>query len=247
MRFYFSLLVLLTISLGGIAQGVENFEVGPYEVDYRGAGDYKFRLRKGVDLYEYFGLKKDTTILVAEKEASPIKHAFQVNAFLSMPRYLNNGTSNVWCIDGSWKQRIGNKLYCNAGLSLGLSFGKYGVAYKNYKDYDDEDDKYAETMFEIGIPLSIEWTNLNDKKAALYGGVGLVPTIYFGGKDSAGEKKSGLLIAPRIDVGGYLPIGKMLVRIGGFAQYNINCASGEDIFKDRIGRFFVGANIGLLF
>lgn len=247
MKFYFSILVLLAISLGGYAQVVENFEVGPYEVDYKGDGDYKFRLRKGVDLYEYFGLKKDTTIVVAEKTATPIKHAIQVNAFLSIPRYLDNGTSNVWGIDGSWKQKIGNKLYYNAGLSLGLSFGKYGDAYKHYKDYDPKEGKFTETMFELGIPLSIEWTNLNDKKAALYGGIGLVPTIYFGAKDAAGDSKSGFLIAPRIDVGGYLPIKKIPVRLGFFAQYNINCASGENLFKERIGRFFIGANVGLLF
>ena len=245
MKFYFSILVLLAISLGGYAQVVENFEVGPYEVDYKGDGDYKFRLRKGVDLYEYFGLKKDTTIVVTEKTATPIKHAIQVNAFLSIPRYLDNGTSNVWGIDGSWKQKIGNKLYYNAGLSLGLLFGKYGEVYSYYQD--SENGKYKETIFEIGIPLSIEWTNLNDKKAALYGGIGLVPTIYFGAKNAVGDSKSGLLIGPRLDLGGYLPIGKTLVRLGGFAQYNFNCASGEDLFKERIGRFFIGANVGLLF
>ena len=244
MKFYFSLLVLLAISLGGFAQ-VENFEVGPYEVDYKGAGDYKFRLRKGVDLYDYFVLKKDTTIVMAEKAATPIKHAIQVDVFMSIPRYLDNGTSNVWGIEGSWKQKIGNKLYCNAGLALGVSFGKYGEVYNYYQD--SENGKYKETMFEIGIPLSIEWTNLNDKKAALYGGIGLVPTIYFGAKNAVGESKSGLLIGPRLDLGGYLPIGKMLVRLGGFAQYNFNCASGEDLFKERIGRFFIGANVGLLF
>lgn len=247
MKFYFSLLALLSISLGAYAQVVENFEVGPYEVDYKGAGDYKFRLRKGVDLYDYFGLKKDTTIVVADKTATPIKHAIQVNAFLSIPRYLDNGTSNVWGIDGSWKQKIGNKLYYNAGLSFGVSFGKYGDAYENYKDYDKENYKYSETMFEIGLPLSIEWTNLNDKKATLYGGVGVVPTFYLGAKNAMGEKKSGFLIAPRIDVGGYLPIGKIPVRIGLFAQYNICCANGENLFKERIGRFFIGANVGLLF
>ena len=57
---------LLVIAMAGFAQSVDNFEVGPYEIDYKGPGDYKYRLRKDVNLYDYFGLKKDTTILVVE-------------------------------------------------------------------------------------------------------------------------------------------------------------------------------------
>lgn len=246
MKKFFSLVAFLTISVAGFAQDVDNFEVGPYEVDYKSSGDYKFRLRKGVDLYEYFGLKKDTTIQVTENPTLPIKGAFQLNAFMSLPRYVANGASNVWGVDGSWKQKIGQQVYFNAGLSVGVSVGKYGEAYKDYKDFDD--DAYTETMFEVGLPLSIELCNLDRKKATLYGGVGVVPTFYTGGKDPAGESKSGLFVAPRIDVGGYLPIGNQLVRLGGFAQYDINCSGGDyDIFKERIGQFFIGANIGLVF
>lgn len=246
MKKVFSLVAFLTIFVAGFAQDVDNFEVGPYEVDYKGSGDYKFRLRKGVDLYEYFGLKKDTTIQVVDTPTSPIKGAFQLNAFMSIPRFVVNGVSNVWGVDGAWKQRIGQQLFFNAGLSVALSMGKYGEAYQKYKDW--EDGNYSETMFEIGVPLSVELCNLDRKKATMYGGIGVVPTFYTGGKDEAGDSKSGLFIAPRIDIGGYLPIGKQLVRLGGFAQYDINCSGGDyDIFKERIGRFFIGANIGLVF
>lgn len=246
MKKVFSLVAFLTIFVAGFAQDVDNFEVGPYEVDYKGSGDYKFRLRKGVDLYEYFGLKKDTTIQVVDTPTSPIKGAFQLNAFMSIPRFVVNGVSNVWGVDGAWKQRIGQQLFFNAGLSVALSMGKYGEAYQKYKDW--EDGNFSETMFEIGVPLSVEFCNLDRKKATMYGGIGVVPTFYTGGKDEAGDSKSGLFIAPRIDIGGYLPIGKQLVRLGGFAQYDINCSGGDyDIFKERIGRFFIGANIGLVF
>ena len=246
MKKFFSLVAFLTISVTGFAQDVDNFEVGPYEVDYKGSGDYKFRLRKGVDLYEYFGLKKDTTIQVVDAPTSPIKGAFQLNVFMSIPRFVVNGVSNVWGIDGAWKQKIGQQLYFNAGLSVALSIGKYGEAYQNYNDWEDGD--FSETMLEIGVPLSVELCNLDRKKATMYGGIGVVPTFYTGGKDEAGDSKSGLFIAPRIDIGGYLPIGKQLVRLGGFAQYDINCSGGDyDIFKERIGRFFIGANIGLVF
>ena len=246
MKKFFSMIALLALSMSGFAQDVDNFEVGPYEVDYKGSGDYKFRLRKGVDLYEYFGLKKDTTIQVMENPSLPIKGAFQLNVFMSLPRYIANGASNVWGVDGSWKQKIGQQVYFNAGLSVGVSVGKYGEAYKDYKDFDD--GAYTETMFEVGLPLSIELSNLDRKKASLYGSIGVVPTFYTGGKDAAGESKSGFLLAPRLDIGGYLTLGKQLVRLGGFAQYDINLTAGDyDIFKERIGRFFIGANIGLVF
>lgn len=246
MKKFFSLMVFLTIVMVGSAQHVDNFEVGPYEVDYKGTGDYKFRLRKGVNLYEYFGLKKDTIVQVAKTSAVPVNGAFQVNAFMSLPRYGVNGVSNVWGIDGTWKQKIGRQLYVNAGLSLGMSFGKYGDAYRDYKDW--EDGFYTETMFEIGVPLSIEASQLDREKASVYGGFGVVPTFYSGGKDAAGDSKSGLLVAPRVDVGGYIPAGSQIVRLGGFVQYNINCSAGDyDIFKERIGRLFIGANFGLVF
>ena len=246
MKKFFFMIALLTLSVSGFAQDVDNFEVGPYEVDYKGSGDYKFRLRKGVDLYEYFGLKKDTTIQVVENPSLPIKSAFQLNAFMGLSRFVVNGASNVWGVDGSWKQMIGRQVYFNAGLSVGISIGKYGEAYKNYKDF--EDDAYKETMFEVGVPLSIELSNLDRDKSSLYGCIGVVPTFFTGGKDAAGENKSGFLLAPRLDIGAYLPLGKQLVRLGGFAQYDINLSAGDyDIFKERIGRFFVGANIGLVF
>lgn len=246
MKRFFLLITFNAFFVAGFAQDVDNFEVGPYEVEYKGSGDYRFRFRKGIDLYEYFGLKKDTIIQVKEEQSSPITGAFQVNAFMSLPRYVIGGISNVWGVDGSWKQKIGQQIYFNAGLSIGISFGKYGVAYKEYKDW--KDGVFSETMFEIGIPLSIELSNLDRKKSSMYGSVGVVPTFYTGGKDAVGDSKSGLFVAPRIDVGGYLPLGKQLVRLGGFVQYDINCSSGDnDIFKERIGRFFVGANIGLVF
>lgn len=246
MKKIFSLVAFLSFSVLSIAQDVDNFEVGPYEVDYKGSGDYKFRLRKEVDLYEYFNLKKDTIVQTVESPTVPIKGALQVNVFMSLPRHTVNGTSNKWGIDGTWKQAIGQQLYVNAGLSLGISLGTYGDAFKDYKDW--EDGFYKETMFEIGIPLSIELSQLDKEKATLYGSIGVVPTFYTGGKDATGESKSGLLLAPRIDLGGYIPVGEQLVRLGGFVNYNINFSgSYYDIFKERIGQVFLGANLGLVF
>lgn len=218
-------IAFFAVSFAGFAQDVENFEVGPYEVAYKGSGDYKFRLRKGIDLYEYFGLKKDTIIQVVETPTSPIKGAFQLNVAMSMPRYHYYG----WGINGAWKQQIGTLLYFNGGLSANLLTGS------------------SNPMFEVGLPLSVELCNLDRKKASMYCGAGIVPTFYAGGKDEADESKLGLFIAPRIDVGGYFPMAMKLVRLGAFLQYNINCSGGDyDIYKEQFGRFYIGANIGFV-
>lgn len=258
MRKLLSLVAFFAVSIVGQAQDVDNFEVGPYEVEYKGSGDYKFRLRKDVNLYEYYGLKKDTLIQNKEEASKSVMGAFQLNVSMSLPRYVTNGASNVFGIDGSWKQKIGNKLYFNAGLSLAMSFGKYGEAWKSlYADeWKGKDGTFTESLFEVGVPLSIELGSLDYKKSSLYGSVGVVPTFYTGVKSRSvvgndGEKiedgKSGFFVAPRLDVGGYFPIGNQLVRLGGFVQYNVNCSGDDfDVFKERIGRLFVGANIGLV-
>ena len=111
-------------------------------------------------------------------------------------------------------------------------------------------------MLEVGVPISIEYSKLDYKKATLYAGIGITPTYYstiraketIANEEFDAEKKSGFYIAPRIDFGGYIPLNSQIFRIGVFAQYNINCTNEDgNIFKERIGRLFVGANIGLLF
>lgn len=238
--------MLLSISFAKAQDVVDDFNVGPYEVYYKGQGDVNYRLKKGVDLYEYFGLKRDTAIYVNEAQISPIKNAFQLNISVSIPRYVANGTSNVWGVDGGWKHKIGQGLYLNTGLSIAMAFGTYGESHKNYETWGSE--SYSETMYEIGVPLLLELCELYRKKASIYGSIGVVPTFYSSAKDSGGENKSGMFIAPKLEFGGYLPVGKRFIRLGGFAQYDINCSGGDyDIFKERIGRLFIGANIGLVF
>lgn len=229
----------------GYAQNVDHFEVGPYEVDYRGEGDYKSRLKKGIDLYEYYGFKKDTVVQRVEEAAVPVNHSIQVNLSFMLPRYTPNSASNVFGIDGQWKQRLADGVYFNGGLSLSMSFCKYGTYWNN--EY--------ESLFEIGVPLSVELSNIDRKHASLYVSIGITPTFYGSTKEIESTDgfivggKSGFFIAPRIDVGGYIPVGNTLVRLGGFLQYNVNCSKDDndkDIFKERIGRCFLGANIGLV-
>lgn len=252
MKKLFSFIAVLAVSVAGYAQSVENFEVGPYEVEYKGAGDYRFRLRKGVDLYEYFNLKKDTTIQVVETQpqsspaaATPLKHGIQVG--INMEGCLTNISrySSVYGINGSWKHHVGKSIYLNGGLSLGFAFATVGI--QQYEKYN---------MFELGIPLSVEFSNISRQKACFYAGIGLVPTVYSTISASykpekpgvEAQKYSGLYIAPQIDLGGYIPVGNHLVRIGIYWRYKINCSTKDyDIYQQLIGRTFLGVNAGFVF
>ncbi len=245
--------VLLVMSITGYAQNVDNFVVGPYEVDYKGEGDFKYRLRKGIDLYEFFGLKKDTVIQKVDNvlsDTQPVKNGFQLAVFMSVPRFTIKGSSNIFGLGGSWKHQLGKVVYFNAGVSLGYAYGLYDH-YIDGKLYHRDD-----SMLEIGIPLSIEFTKLDKKKASIYAGIGAVPTFYStlkaeelntNGVMSDGEKDAGFAVAPRIDLGAHVPLNKNIFRIGVFGDYRINCSGEPDIYKQRVGRVFVGANIGIIF
>ena len=251
--------ICIMVAFSAMAQDVKYFKVGPYDVAFKDEYDYQFNLRKGVDLYEFFKLKKDTVI--KQNKTEPLKSAWVVNASFAMPRFVANGTSNVFGVDAAWKKTIGGGTWFNIGLSLALSTGKYVAMWKDYAGWDeDKEGTYSESIVEVGLPLSIEWTHLDRKKASMYLGVGVTPTFYSGAKGKvvtdettndekwSDESRSGIFVAPRVDVGGYIPAGKQLVRVGFFGQYDINCSTdGGDIFADRIGRFFVGGNIGFVF
>lgn len=242
-----------------LAQNTEPdyFEVGPYEVDYYGVGDYHAQLKKGIDLYKFYNLKKDTIVNVVEPATEPVKNAFQIGLFMALPRYVVLGASNVFGLEGNWKLGLSELVYFNAVLTFGVRMGKfhrhtYDVN-KNTMIYDNE---FKETIMEIGVPISIEFTKLDRKKASLFGSIGVVPTFYTGAQGADGsdyntednDSKSGFYVAPRIEVGGYIPVGGKLIRIGGFYQNNLNCTPGDyDVYKNRIGRGHVGAKAALVF
>lgn len=242
MKKLFSLVAFLIISIAGFAQNVDNFEVGPYEVDYKGSGDYKFRLRKGVDLYEYFQLKKDTIIQVMDTLPADLKKAIQVELYLENCLTNVSRHSSVYGLSGSWKQRIGNKLYFNGGLSFGFAFVSTGSLKYN--------------LLEIGVPLSVELGRINRRKASLYGSLGLTPAFYstLSAKyepevDGAEPKKySGLYLSPQLSFGGYIPVGNQIVKLGIFLKHKINCSTKDyDLYHELIGKTYLGANVGILF
>ena len=242
MKEYLFIVALLTLPVLGFAQDVDYFEVGPYEVNYKGAGDYKFRLRKGIDLYEYFDLKKDTTTQDAESSPTLLSNGIQVD--VTMETCLTNVSrhSNVYGISGLWKQSIHDGIYINGGLSLGMAVATIG------------NRKY--NLMEIGVPLSVELGKISKEKATLYGSIGITPSFYstvstkydpeIPGAEP--EKYSGLYLAPQLNFGSYIPVGDHLIRMGFFLKHKINCTSKDyNLYYKQIGLTFFGANVGLVF
>ncbi|MGN0230383.1 MAG: hypothetical protein ACI4BH_11300 [Muribaculaceae bacterium] len=225
---------------------IDNFQVGPYEVDYIGKGDVNYRLKKGTNLYEYFGLKKDT-VIVENKVSKPINKAFELGISYSTPRFCVSGAHNSFGVYGAAKYKVSNGVYLSYGGLLAFSYGKYYSGQNNYK---------KDVLFEVGVPLAVEFTNMDYTKSSLFASVGLTPAYYatlsakqvINGKETDFDKKNGLYIAPKVELGGYIPANEHLVKVGVFIEYRIACAKSEDnIFKNRIGRVFVGGKIGYVF
>lgn len=246
MRIFFLILCgLLTTTMAKSQEVIDNFQVGPYEVDYMGKGDVNFRLKKNINLYEYFKLQKDT-IIAESKKVQPIKKGFEVGVTYSMPRFGVGGAFNSFGVYGSAKSKVTSNIYLNYGGKIAISYGHYNEEVNNLKD----------VLFEVGVPLSVEFANLNKDTSSFFASVGFTPAYYTtlsakekkDGKDVDADKKSGLYVAPKVELGGYIPVNDHFLKLGLFGEYRINCTKAEDnIFKQRIGRAFVGANIGYVF
>lgn len=246
MRTFFLILCgLLTTTMAKSQEVIDNFQVGPYEVDYMGKGDVNFRLKKNINLYEYFKLQKDT-IIAESKKVQPIKKGFEVGVTYSMPRFGVKGAFNSFGVYGSAKSKVTNNIYLNYGGKIAISYGHYNEEVNNLKD----------VLLEVGVPLSVEFSDLNKDTSSFFASVGFTPAYYTtlsakenkDGKDVDADKKSGLYVAPKVELGGYIPVNSHFLKLGLFGEYRINCTKAEDnIFKQRIGRAFVGANIGYVF
>lgn len=241
MKKFLILCALITGIVSAKAQTViDNFTVGPYIVDYNGQGDVKYRLRDNINLYEFFELQKDTTIVAAVVE-TPIKHAIQISGYVGANRYASKEIG----ISGVWKQNVGTNLYFNGGLSL-------AIGHSNFLQFKQRN------MFEVGIPLQIELGKLNHQKAGLYGTLGIAPTAYTTMSAKVWDvnkyvdankdlKKSGFLIAPSLEFGGNIPVGPTIMKIGVYGTYKINCTTSDyDVYKNCAGRCFLGAKIGFV-
>lgn len=224
---------------------IDNFQVGPYEVDYMGKGDVNFRLRKDVNLYEYFRLKKDT-VIIENKKDKPVRRAFELGLSYLISRFDVKTAFNSFGLYGLAKARISNRVYLNYGGMIALSYNHYNGRSSNLKDL----------LFEVGVPLSVEFTKLDYTTSSLFASIGITPAHYStistkeikNGKKIDSDKKNGLYISPKVEIGGYIPVNGHLLKIGMFGDYRISCVNKEnDIFKQRIGRAFIGVNIGYVF
>lgn len=231
---------MTTIMLVNAQSVVDNFVVGPYIVEYSDQGDVKYRLREDVNLYEYFELKKDTTVVMCDKEI-PLNHAFGVNVYLG----FNGSAGKDLGLQGVWKKKIATNLYFNAGLQLALDIADFGPR------------SFRRSVMEAGVPLQIEWGKLNHERAGLYGLFSLTPSGYFtlsatkynakSKKRVDDIKKSGMLVSPQIEFGGNIPVGNVVMRIGAYFTYKINCTPSDyNIYREMMGSTAFGARIGLV-
>lgn len=226
---------------------VDNFEVGPYEVEYQKDGDYKYRLRKDVDLYEFFDLKKDTTIIVEQKKPAPVAHAWQIGAEL-MTRlwgFLKEATQAS--VFAQYKLKIGTAAYFNGGLSLGYQANK---SYTSGVEIDAN-------ILEVGIPLSIEYADLKQKSSSLFVLAGIIPTYsttlsqkLYEGNDLGNSH--GIRIDPRVEFGAYVPAGNVMCRVGLFFQKGISLSDSNPDgialdYKSRNSRVTVGGSFSFVF
>ena len=217
---------------------IDHFNVGPYVVDYNGIGDIKYRLRDDIDLYEYFEFKKDTTIIAAAPVEEPVENAIQISGRVG----ANRSVSKEFALEGFWKKHLGGLLHFNAGLSLALGHSKHPDLTRN--------------MLEVGVPVQVELGKLCRQSASLYGLVGVAPTFYTTmeaervdcatGATRDDVKKSGFLVAPSLEFGGNIPAGVVVLRIGVYGTYKINCTTGDFDVYDQAGRAFFGAKIGVI-
>lgn len=255
--------LFLILSTVGKAQDVDNFEVGPYEVEYKGTGDYRFRLRKGVNLYEYFDLKKDTVVKVQEQVAEPpsVEKAWQTGLELGRRVWgfgINDATDLT--LFAQYKMAIGKDVYFGAGLSAtyqaNKATGTYIIEGKTLTK--NSDNTLEANIFELGIPLSIEYAKL--KKHAATPFIGLTVTPLFSttmsqkivNKYENLDGSHGLRIDPKLELGAYIPMGDYHARIGLFIRKGLSLSSSSsdnyDLkYGDRTTRVSIGGNISILF
>ncbi|MBD5195404.1 MAG: hypothetical protein HDS71_06855 [Bacteroidales bacterium] len=192
---------------------------------------------------QFFYAAKTTNNESDSDVTSNVSQAFQVDFYAG----ANSQACKEYAIEGIWKKNLKNNWYFNTGLSLTL----------------DDSPKYLKKghqrdMFEIGVPLQIEYGKLNFYKSSFYGLFGFMPAFYTTLKAKNwndidynrvnGYMKSGLILSPSLEIGGNIPLSSVLIRIGGFWNYKINCTPGRyNVYRHEAGLSFVGLKAGVIF
>ena len=246
----FIVCALLSTTFINVNAQVVELDVGPYTVRYVNEDQFTPMLRiDSVELYDFFNLKRDT-VIYNNVIPTKLERGIQITANAGISGLLSKGGFKHYDIRAELKQQLNDAIYLNAGVSVGISTGEYGS--QNTPHYRKDQ------MLEIGIPVSLEVTNLYKgyNQASLYGGVGFIPTFYKTVKidNSSADKVRndnvkdfGVLITPRADFGAYIPIFGQVLRIGIYGEYRICCFQNVGIYKKRVSKSILGANLGLVF
>lgn len=238
-------LLSMTFISGYAQSNVISFSVGPYRINVdMETGVHKYE--PFIDPVEFFEFKKDTIIQVVPTR---LERGVQIVANSGVSGLIKNGGFKHYDISGGLKQQLNGAVYLNVGLSAGLSTGVYGSL--------GTDHYRKDRMIEIGVPVSLEVTNLYQdyEKVSLYGGVGFTPAFYKTTKidktsadkvRNANVKDFGLLVSPRFDFGAYIPVFGQVLRVGIYGEYRICCFHNVDIYKKRVSKSILGVNIGIV-
>jgi len=241
-------IVLMTASLVGSAQNTDTFrkfDVGPFEVVDE---DNNYRLRDGVNIPEYFGLKKQMG-----------KNSVQADLFLGMRGDVD---VNTYGIDLLWKKRISGSWFLNIGVTAAVPSAKSNkfvdeksIGTKTVKDTMSLSVKSCY----LGVPITLECVWGKNSLVSGYFGFGVTPGICFIGALGVENEKfnksenyadRSLFLAPRVDLGIYAPAGKHYVRAGILLEYKIPIAGEskvKDMFKCGIGSLMPGVSLGMVF
>lgn len=234
----FAVVAMTFLCLAGYAQDinqVDRFDVGPYVVDYWGKGDISYKLKKGIDLIDFFQIKKDTVFVVQQDQTTtrPVKQAFWGGVQVT-PR--NTITEFMLAAEGGYKRQIAPSWYVNAGANLGLHFINRGTSW---------DEGLGKALFIVGLPVTAEWSQLQYGMSSLFVEAGLIPAFYV--KPGASENAAGFLIGPKAAVGAYIPVAGKMIRLGGFGQAVFTDSAQTFVGGPWLGRFFFGYSLDLLF
>jgi len=224
--------------------------VGPFEVVDE---DYNYRLRDGVNVPEYFGLKGTLE-----------KNSFQAGIFFSLP---GAGKVSTYGIGFVWKRKILDNWFLNTGVSAAIPSARSVNLFYRKNDVDGSPEIANETPFSVvsfyfGIPVSIEYMRGSNSLLSYYFSFGLTPGGYLNGAFKAdvyfgdGSRMSkdcyfrpGFYLAPRADAGVYIPVGKYYVRAGILLEYRIDLTDSNvrNRFKYAIGYFMPGIDLSFVF
>lgn len=90
------------VAMANAQEVLDHFVIGPYEVDYKGQGDVNYRLKKNVDVKEFFNIKNDTIVQTIQPETEPVEQGWQVDVMYTMPFYTE-GKTNAFAVEDCGK------------------------------------------------------------------------------------------------------------------------------------------------